>query len=260
MGRTIVSRRVLGVLRVLILAVAALALFGMTALVWALPLAWMGLASGVVANAVLCGLVVWLFIAIFHVRRETLTLDVPERQPFLLRLRRELLELGYETDPTGEEHFTFRPRFTAFLFGGAVEVQLMGTKAAICGPRTTLDRLRKRFRLLNHVSSAHLAVVDTRNRGKLPLRRVQIGMRVPTYQWAAVLHHVVEVLQEEGAEVACEVSVLAHSEGGILDSTVEGIIRDWLRRKEIPATIHKEPIHPESRKSSPEVCLATPTA
>ena len=45
---------------------------------------------------VLCGLVVWLFVAVFHLKREPLLLSFTDREAFVEHLGGELVELGYE--------------------------------------------------------------------------------------------------------------------------------------------------------------------
>ena len=71
------------------------------------------------------------------------------------------------------------------------------------------------------------------------LKRVELKMRVTPEQLAQVQANVLAALAKE-ADVVCEVSVLAQSDEGIRQSTIEVQVRDWLDQQGIPCELHKD--------------------
>src|SRR4051812_19183313 len=100
-------------LRVAFLTFPVLLLFTATVLPLALVLTWVpGASAGVADNlllAALCGLVVWMFLAIFHIGTGTVRLPVNDRRQFALRLIPILEELGYEVVRQGDSRLIARP-------------------------------------------------------------------------------------------------------------------------------------------------------
>jgi hypothetical protein len=231
-------------LRVAFLTLSVLLLFTATALPLALLLTWIpGGSAGVADNlvlAVLCGLVVWLFLAIFHIRTETVRLPVPDRKSFLRRLTPLLEELGYEVTRRGDSGLVSRPGFRALLLGGAMQIDFEAGEARVTGPKLFVEILRRRLRQQSYIDRAQQPARDGRN---LPserlLKRVEISLRLGGADAGALQEDIIAALAREGAEVICEVSLLAQSAAGIREAVVEEV-RDRLRQRGLSAEIRKD--------------------
>ena len=231
--------------RILVLAVSALIIFGITALVCAFPLLLFRnnpeASAGIVLLGVLCGLVVWLFVAVFHIRREALTFLDDDRKTLLPLLRSALKELGYEPGDTHKGRTVFKPRFTAFVVGGNVQLTEQAKAVVITGPKVFIEILRKRLKMLHHLSAVHQTIKQTRVRqGRGGLRRVEIDLRVSAAQWQHVSDEVIAVLAKQTSDIVCEVHILAQHESGSLDTNVVMGIRERLQRQNIAVEIRKE--------------------
>jgi hypothetical protein len=75
--------------------------------------------------------------------------------------------------------------------------------------------------------------------GERRLYRVRLTMRVPWEHWNEVYNEVIDPLAKEGADIFCDVNILAQSEGGIKENTVELVIRESLEQRGIKANIEK---------------------
>jgi hypothetical protein len=64
-------------------------------------------------------------------------------------------------------------------------------------------------------------------------------MRVPWEHWQDIYNEVIDPLAQEGAEILCDVNILATSDGAIRENTVELVIRESLAQRGIKAEIHK---------------------
>jgi hypothetical protein len=205
-----------------------------------------------------CGLIGWLFIAVFHVRHETLILPFQDRQAFLGRLRSQLKELGYHGRVRDAEVQVFWPSFHSLLLGGKIRLRLEDGTAHLDGPKVFLEILRQRLRVQNHLDKDLKIFWDARRRrDERLLKRVQISMRVSGNQWQGVCRQITQILAREGAEVHCEVILGARSDDGIRERTVEHLIREWLSQKSISAVITKERF--PGTDSSVDFCLKPPS-
>jgi hypothetical protein len=239
-------RPLFGACRVLLLVLVLLAAFAVPAVLAALLAARLGdtapddpvnLAVGAV-----CGLIAWLFIAVFHFKMETVTLVFPDRGSFTRTVTAHLNELGFLQHARTEGELVFRPTFQS-LAVGRVRVQVDGDAARVTGPKVSLERLRKRLRVACHLENAS-RVCDGRPRlGENILRRVQLSLRVSGEQWRGIAHEVTQVLANEGAEVLCDVNILAHSDAGLREDVVDRLVLDRLRRRSIPVVVLKEQVH-----------------
>ncbi len=141
-------------LRIGALVLAALVLFGLTALVCAALISRVAGSRAGALLGILCGLVVWLFIAVFHFRRERAILPCDDRAGLLRQLRAELSDLGYETGGDAGGSCTYRPGFLSLLVGGSVRVDLAEGCVTVTGPKLCVERVRRRLRLHNHIRNA----------------------------------------------------------------------------------------------------------
>jgi hypothetical protein len=141
-------------LRIVSLTIAALLFFGVTALLCAAVISRFRATPAVVTLAIVCGLIVWIFIAVFHFRREKVVLLYENREAFLQQLRAELSDLGYETGGNTQASCIYRPGFMTLLIGGSLRVDPADEHVTLTGPKICLENVRRRLRLNNHVQKA----------------------------------------------------------------------------------------------------------
>ncbi len=246
--------------RVLLLAVPILGIFVGTALGVAQLVAWWTESS--ITNAtsiylgIICGLAIWLFIAIFHIKREIILVPFQDREALINGLKAQLEELGYEPGDESSNEVHFRPSFHAVLFGGAIRVEMEDHAARIVGPKVYLERVRHGMRMKSQISRVQQTFKDARNRtisvapsGPL-LRSVRITGRFTPEQLRCAYTEMVQPLAREGAEVICDISLSAQAETGIHQSVVETTVRRWVEQQRVAAEIQTEPL--ASPKSAEE--------
>jgi hypothetical protein len=73
--------------------------------------------------------------------------------------------------------------------------------------------------------------------GERRLNRVRIQMRVPWEHWHDVYNEVIDPLAREGAEILCDVTVVARGEAAIRENTVELVIKESLSQRGLDATV-----------------------
>jgi hypothetical protein len=186
-----------------------------------------------------CGLIVWLFVAIFHVRHETQRISISQREPFLGEATAILIKMGYAPSSPEPNLLLFRPRFHALLFGGGIQLTIEGHYAHLSGPKMSLEIFRQRYRLQHHVNRVQQVLQDQRKVTDNVLKRVELRLRLQPEQMEAVRDNVIALLRESG-EVICEINLLCHSEQGIREDVVEFQIRGWLEQQGISCAIHKD--------------------
>jgi hypothetical protein len=118
-----------------------------------------GLSLGVV-----CGLIAWLFVVVFHINRETILMPFDSAAVFLKRVRAQLEEMGYRVSAPSENVLVGKPTFYALLFGGHVVVRLGERQAVVIGPKIYLERLRKGCRVSQHLEHTHQSLSRVRRR------------------------------------------------------------------------------------------------
>jgi hypothetical protein len=229
--------------RILIVSLLFLAAFGLSAILIACLL---GLLRGSdpagpenVFGGLICGLIAWLFVAVFHLKREHFSWPVTDPDNFLLRVRTLLEEWGYELEKEGTNHLVYRPGFHAFLLGGRIQVSLDGTTAKASGPKLWLEALRQRLRFQTHVDKARQPFAYGKINGERFLKRIQITLRLTADQWTAFGDQVLAPLSKE-ATVVCDLNVLVQSEAGVRERLLDGPVRQWLLEQNVPAEVHKD--------------------
>ncbi len=200
-----------------------------------------------------CTLIVWLFVAVFHLRKETVTLPAPDRERFLQNSRLLLTEMGYEVTSRGPLRLSTRPHFHSLLFGGGVQVAVTGTHAHLIGPKVCVELLRNRLRIQAHLDSAQQSLREYRFTETF-IKCAELRMRVNPEDFASVRTNVIEVLQAS-AEVVCEIHLLAQSEVGIRESILEFQINQWLAEQGIESTLHKHFIQLHRPLTNAEIAL-----
>jgi len=74
-------------------------------------------------------------------------------------------------------------------------------------------------------------------KGERRLNKVRINMYVPWDQWNDVYNEVIDPLAKEGADLLCQVIVIAQGEAAIRENTVELGIKESLSQRGIKAEI-----------------------
>ena len=228
--------------RFVLLSLAALGLLVSVSLASAALLAWWRddgwREPGNLWVGLVCGLIAALFVAVFHLRKESSTMAVGSHEQFMGDAQRLLREMGYEVTDRRDDFLDTRPGFHALLFGPGVQIAVEAGHARITGPKYSVERLRMNLRMRQQLSRVHVALQKSQaNEPKL--KRVELKMRVTPEQLAQVQANVLAALAKE-ADVVCEVSVLAQSDEGIRQSTIEVQVRDWLDQQGIPCELHKD--------------------
>jgi hypothetical protein len=75
--------------------------------------------------------------------------------------------------------------------------------------------------------------------GERRLSRVRITMRISWENWNDIYNEVIDPLAQEGADILCDVNILAQGDDAIRENTVELVIREALSQRGIKADIHK---------------------
>jgi len=73
--------------------------------------------------------------------------------------------------------------------------------------------------------------------GERRLNRVRIQMRVPWEHWQDIYNEVIDPLAKEGAEIICDVTILAKGESAIRENTIELGIKESLSQRSLDADI-----------------------
>ena len=198
----------------------------------------------------LCGLIAWLFVAAFHLRRETQHVPFTQRDQFIAKAKTVLHEMGYALTNQDADALCFRPRFHSYLFGGGIRLAFDSREVQVTGPKVSLEIFRRCFRLLNHVQRVQLYLQEQRKITDNVIKRVELQLRLRPDQFEALRKNVISVLQKEGT-VICDVSLLVQSDHGIRADTLDFQVREWLDQNGIETDIHKdivqfvEVVHPE---------------
>ena len=190
----------------------------------------------------MCGMIVLLFVAVFHLRRETQRVPFSQREQFVAKAKTVLQEMGYALRWQRPNAMAFRPRFHAYLFGGGIHLAVNNQEAKVTGPKVSLDIFRRCFRLLNHVQHVQLYLQEHRKFTENMIKRVELRLRLGPDQFEAVRKNIIEFLQQD-AEVVCELNLLVQAENGIREDILDFRIREWLHRQGIPCEIHKDLVH-----------------
>lgn len=198
----------------------------------------------------ICSLIAFLFVVVFHLRRETQHMPFSQREQFILKAKTVLQDMGYALTSQKVSSLSFRPHFDAYLFGSGIHVTLHDHEAILTGPKVSLEFFRRNFRLLNHVQRVHLFLQDQRKFTDNVVKRVEIRLRLRADQLESVRKNVIEFLERD-AEVTCELNLLVQSDNGIRENDLEFQVREWLEENAIDAELHKdlvqfvEVVHPE---------------
>jgi hypothetical protein len=202
----------------------------------------------------ICGLVVWLFVAAFHLRKETLSLPAPDRERFLHSARLLLTEMGYEVTSRAPQQLSTRPRFHSLLAGGAMHVACTGPSARISGPKLCVEVLRNRLRIQSHLRSVQETLRDHPRQAEALIKRAELRLQVKPEDLAAVKSNVVDVLKAS-ADVSCELQLHVQSDTGIPESTLDVEVGQWLMEQGIKARLQKHFVQLHRPPSNPQLIL-----
>lgn len=245
--------------RVLMLAVIFSLIFCGSAMLIALLVSWFrgddATAPENLYAGLVCGLIFWLFVAVMHLRRETLRLPFVDRAAFLKQMHAVLAELGYERHGEAAASW-YRPSFRSYLLGGRVRLDVNGSEAVLTGPRFFLELLRKSLRIRSQLDNVQQAIRESRRRqGERLLSRVQLNVRVPVQAWSVIREQVLLPLAREG-DLSCELNVLIQNAAGIRENVAESV-HSWLAEHDIVVEMHRDYLmRDEANYCSPLPCIA----
>jgi hypothetical protein len=74
-------------------------------------------------------------------------------------------------------------------------------------------------------------------KGERRLNRVRIQMRVPCSHWHDIDNEVIDPLAQEGADILCDVTIVAKGEAAIRENTIELGIKESLSQRGLKANI-----------------------
>jgi hypothetical protein len=236
------GRPLLALVRILGLSLVMVALFlgsaGLCVLLvaWSCGAAWLSPLS--LCGGMTCALIAWLFVFTFHLKREVLLLP-PSSQANIGKLISELLaEMGYEVSRPDRDHIVGKPAFTAFLFGGTIQVHLQEQGIRLSGPKVSLEKVRHQLRLFAVLDSERKCL---ENSGLLfrgvPQHGLQIHLRVSGDQEQLPLRELVQALKQQGAQVTCEINLWVEGGPSALEETVEDLVQDTLRQQSFTMTV-----------------------
>jgi hypothetical protein len=209
---------------------------------------------GNLSVGLICGLIVWLFVATFHLRKEVVTLPAADGGRFLKHARLILTEMGYEVTARSAQEVTTQPRFQSLLFGDGVHVTIKGSQAQLSGPKLNVERLRNRLRIQAHLGIVRQVLRDPHRYSQTLIKRAELHLRARPEDLPAIQANVIDVLQTS-ASVICEMHLLVQSETGIPESVLEFQIAEWLQQKGIESKLHKHFIQLHRPLSSGDVVL-----
>jgi hypothetical protein len=190
------------------------------------------------AIGMVCAMCIWLFVAVFHLRRDTHTMSFSQREQFIAKTTTVLQEMGYALSSQQADRLTYRPRFHSYLFGGAIDVALADQEATLTGPKVALEIYRRCFRVVNHVQRVQLYLQEHRKFTENVIKRLEVRLRLSPDQLNAVRKNVIGLLEKDGT-VTCELKLLVQSEKGIRADLLETQVRDWLQEQGIDCDMHK---------------------
>lgn len=234
-------------LRVALYTAAGVACFGSVVALAALLVSWWqggdSLTSAGVLTGVICGLIAWLFIVTFHIKRESVTLPFDDGEAFLRRVRSQMEEMGYTVTAASESVLVARPPFGSLLFGGQLVARLGENQAVLVGPKFYVEWLRKGCRVHNHLEQVHQTLAASRLRhGEPLLSEAEFRLQLPGELLPEVYRQVATALAREGAALQCELCIRARCETGLRERVVDTQVRDWLKDRQLVVAVRKEPL------------------
>lgn len=217
-----------------VVAVAALS-GSSVAVAWLLKALFGGPISGV--DDVLIGLALCLTAMLVagycHLRKETMQLRITDRDKFQRWMQIILQDLGYQLVTMTDRDWRTRPHFRAMLFGGGITVKLDDNRAAILGPRLSLELIRRRYRMASHLDKVQETIADSKSRiAETYLKRVELSLRLEPKHMGDFQARIVEALAANG-QLLIDVDLMLISEDGMKESLWANEMRPWLEENGI---------------------------
>jgi hypothetical protein len=242
-----VSHYVAGTFRVVLLATLVLTALLVTTLGIAFLIAQIRGADfgspDQLAVGLTCSLIASLFVAVFHLRKETLAFTVRGGEHFIPDAQAVLQELGYEVVNQTSTTLATKPGFQTYLFGQGIQIRVEGEEARITGPKMGVELVRNRLRVHNQFHHVQQSVRLPRRASETQVRRVE--MRLRPEQLETVRDHVMNVLKA-GEGIAFDLVLTAQGNKGIPETVVEAQLRPWLEEHGIGLAIQKEMVRQQA--------------
>jgi hypothetical protein len=228
------SRPFRNTVRILWMSAVLLVILEATALACTLALAWVrGLEPAdpvLLGSGVLCSLIIWLFVLIFHIKKETLLLPVRRRMDMLGKLRQGLADLGYEVSQPSRDRILGRPAFHSYLLGGTIQAHVDDTRAVVTGPKVSLERLHQRLRLNHLLDLTPLSPNRSATSGRAAFAdRAQLHIRIPSQKGPDILRSLAAALKDRGIDATFDVTVSLRDEAGVNKAVLEGVLKQELK-------------------------------
>jgi len=187
----------------------------------------------------ICGLAIWLFVAVFHLGKESIVVSVASRSDFFDSLKAILTDMGYRVISQQDDYLGTKPGFGAMLLGGGIHVHVEGPIAKVTGPKVCLEMVQTRLRYRNHLEKVQRRTTSPRSQEpETFLRHVEISATLVADDWDEFRKHVLQPLAAEG-EVRLDVQLLVAPEHGVRNSIVEAT-RRWLDKHAEEAEVRKD--------------------
>jgi len=173
-----------------------------------------------------------------HLRKVTVQLRISDRDRFQSRMQVIFQDLGYDLVTMTDQCWRTRPQFRAVLFGDGITMKLAGSKAAITGPRLSLELIRRRYRLANQLDNVQQSLSDSKTRSaETYLKRLELSVRLEPKHMNDFQAQIVDRLAENG-QVLVDVQLMLISEEGMNESLWTNEMRPWLETNRVAYEFH----------------------
>jgi hypothetical protein len=175
-----------------------------------------------------------------HLRKVTVQLRVSDRDRFQSRMQVIFQDLGYDLVTMTDKCWRTRPQFRAVLFGDGITMKLDGSKAAITGPRLSIELIRRRYRMASHLDKVQQSLSDSKTRiAETYLKRLELSVRLEPKHLNDFQTQIVDRLAENG-QVLVDVQLMLISEDGMNESLWTNEMRPWLEANRIHFEFHRD--------------------
>ncbi len=237
--------------RVFVLSGIALVLFSATALLCGALISFFTrtplFSQGGLWYGVIAGLISWLFILVFHIKKETVLLQLPRQFDFINGMKEAMSVLGYQISELTPSRVVGVPTFRAFLFGGSFQATLKANEVTLTGPKYSIEKIRHQLRLAVHLNNgAPLRTVNASTLGDLSLFHFSLTNTQPP----EVFREIMETLKLRGIKASCEIELFVEEAGGNNVFEIKEIIQSRLNEHSPEKSSEDNLSRPEPKRSS----------
>lgn len=207
--------------------------------------------------ALTIGLAVLLAFGMYHLRRQSATLRVGDRDQCLARLKAVAEDLGAAWVRIGDEWGT-KANFHSLLVGDGIRMHFADDHhAVLVGARWNVERFRRLYRMMAQMDKVHESLADSRRRTQDGVfKRFDLAVRVSAEQLRKFQENVVDVLDPEG-DLVIDVQMLFSSDAGVRHAVWTEKVKPWLEDNGLHYEYHTD--HPQRHAPPPTPPWATLT-